>query len=226
MSKKKKRYNPNNKDFNKRNNNMEQQENKEENPNLDIEDTDNTDKVAEEADKTDSKSDNTDSKTNDTDNKVEKNEDEKSTTEDLQKKLDELNDKYLRLAAEYDNYRKRTVKEKMDLTKYAGEDVLKGILPVVDNVERAVKSLESASDMEAVKQGVTLIYNSFKDFLEKRGLKEIEAINLPLDTDVHEAITKFPAPTPELKGKIIDVVEKGYFLGEKVIRFAKVVVGE
>ena len=146
--------------------------------------------------------------------------------EDLQKKYDELNDRYLRLMAEFDNYRKRTLKEKMDLTKYAEEDVIKGILPVVDNMERAIKSLESATDITAVKEGIDLIYKKFMEFLEKRGIKEIEALNKELDTDLHEAVTKFAAPSDDLKGKIIDVIEKGYYLHDKVIRYAKVVVGE
>ena len=146
--------------------------------------------------------------------------------DDLQKKYDELNDRYLRLMAEFDNYRKRTLKEKMDLTKYAEEDVIKGILPVVDNMERAIKSLESATDVNAVKEGIDLIYKKFLEFLEKRGIKEIEALNKELDTDLHEAVTKFAAPSEDLKGKIIDVIEKGYYLHDKVIRYAKVVVGE
>ena len=146
--------------------------------------------------------------------------------EELQKKYDELNDRYLRLMAEFDNYRKRTLKEKMDLTKYAEEDVIKGILPVVDNMERAIKSLESATDLNAVKEGIDLIYKKFMEFLEKRGIKEIEALNKELDTDLHEAVTKFAAPSDDLKGKIIDVIEKGYYLHDKVIRYAKVVVGE
>ena len=145
---------------------------------------------------------------------------------DIQKKYDELNDRYLRLMAEFDNYRKRTLKEKMDLTKYAEEDVIKGILPVVDNMERAIKSLESATDINAVKEGIDLIYKKFQEFLEKRGIKEIEALNKELDTDLHEAVTKFAAPSEDLKGKIIDVIEKGYYLHDKVIRYAKVVVGE
>ncbi len=145
---------------------------------------------------------------------------------DLQKKYDELNDRYLRLMAEFDNYRKRTLKEKMDLTKYAEEDVLKGILPVVDNMERAIKSLETAKDLTAVSEGIDLIYKKFQSFLESRGIKEIEALNKELDTDLHEAVTKFAAPSEDLKGKIIDVIEKGYYLHDKVIRYAKVVVGE
>ncbi len=146
--------------------------------------------------------------------------------EDWHGKYDELNDKYLRLMAEFDNYRKRTLKEKMDLTKYAEEDVLKGILKVVDDMERAINNLDTAPDMNAVKEGVELIYKKFKSFLETRGLKEVEAMHQELDTDKHEAVAKFAAPSEDLKGKIIDVVEKGYYLHDKVIRYAKVVIGE
>ena len=177
---------------------------------------------------------NADDKTAETDNNQDKTADadtDKAAQDtdnggDLQKKYDELNDRYLRLMAEFDNYRKRTLKEKMDLTKYAEEDVIKGILPVVDNMERAIKSLESATDINAVKEGIDLIYKKFLEFLEKRGIKEIEALNTELDTDLHEAVTKFAAPSEDLKGKIIDVIEKGYYLHDKVIRYAKVVVGE
>ena len=146
--------------------------------------------------------------------------------EDWHGKYDELNDKYLRLMAEFDNYRKRTLKEKMDLTKYAEEDVLKGILKVVDDMERAINNLGTAPDTNAVKEGVELIYKKFKSFLETRGLKEVEAMHQDLDTDKHEAVAKFTAPSEDLKGKIIDVVEKGYYLHDKIIRFAKVVIGE
>ena len=178
--------------------------------------------------------DNADDKTSETDNSQDKSAANDTDTtaqdtdkgDDLQKKYDELNDRYLRLMAEFDNYRKRTLKEKMDLTKYAEEDVIKGILPVVDNMERAIKSLETATDVNAVKEGIDLIYKKFMEFLEKRGIKEIEALNKELDTDLHEAVTKFAAPSEDLKGKIIDVIEKGYYLHDKVIRYAKVVVGE
>ncbi|MBO7438446.1 MAG: nucleotide exchange factor GrpE [Bacteroidales bacterium] len=146
--------------------------------------------------------------------------------EDWHGKYDELNDKYLRLMAEFDNYRKRTLKEKMDLTKYAEEDVLKGILKVVDDMERAISNMTSAPDMNAVREGVELIYKKFKSFLETRGLKEVEAMHQELDTDRHEAVAKFAAPSEDLKGKIIDVVEKGYYLHDKIIRYAKVVIGE
>jgi len=142
------------------------------------------------------------------------------------KKIAELNDKYLRLAAEYDNYRRRTLKERMELTKTAGEDILVNILPVMDDFERALGSIDQAKEIGAVKEGVQLIYTKFKDFLKQRGVKEIEAKEKDFDTDLHEAITKIPAPDKKLKGKVVDVVEKGYYLNEKVIRFSKVVIGE
>ncbi|MBI9054226.1 MAG: nucleotide exchange factor GrpE [Bacteroidales bacterium] len=141
-------------------------------------------------------------------------------------KLAEMNDKYLRLAAEYDNYRKRTLKEKMDLSKSAGADILVNILPIMDDFERGLELIDKSKDIEAVKEGVQLIYNKFGEFLKQRGIKEIEAKEKDFDTDMHEAITKIPAPKEELKGKVVDVVEKGYYMNEKVIRFSKVVVGE
>ncbi|MBN2166427.1 MAG: nucleotide exchange factor GrpE [Marinilabiliaceae bacterium] len=145
---------------------------------------------------------------------------------ELNQKLADINDKHIRLSAEFDNYRKRTLKEKMDLTKSAGESVLKGILPVVDDFDRALAHLDDAKDLDSIKKGINLIYNKFKDFLSQQGVKEIEAKEKDFDTDLHEAITKIPAPTPEMKGKVVDCVEKGYLLNEKVIRFSKVVVGE
>ena len=151
---------------------------------------------------------------------------EENPTEELQKQLDEQKDKYLRLSAEFDNFRRRTLKEKMDLTKYAAEDTLKSILPVVDDFERAMKSLDTTTDIEAVKEGLRLIHSKFIEFLKTKGVTEIEAMGLPLDTDKHEAITLIPAPEENLKGKIVDVIEKGYILNEKVIRFSKVIIGE
>ena len=138
----------------------------------------------------------------------------------------ELNDKYLRLSAEFDNYRKRTLRERMELTKTAAESVMLNILPVTDDFERAMHSIEQGMDFEATKEGILLIYNKFKEFNKQNGITEIEAIGKPFDTDLHEALTKIPAPSEELKGKIIDVIQKGYYLNDKVIRFAKVVVGE
>ena len=151
---------------------------------------------------------------------------EEKQLEGMGQKLMEMNDKYLRLSAEFDNYRKRTLKERMELTKTAGEQVLTGILPVVDNFERALASMEKATDVRALKEGVDLIYANFKDFLMRNGVKVIETENVDFNTDLHEAVTTIPAPTEEQKGKVIDCIEKGYTLNDKVIRFAKVVVGE
>jgi molecular chaperone GrpE len=146
--------------------------------------------------------------------------------EQLENALAQKSDQYLRLQAEFDNYRKRTLKEKMELTKSAGESILLNILPVVDDFERALKAMENATEVAPVREGVDIIYKRFSDFIRMNGVKEIEATGNTLDTDLHEAITKIPAPTEELKGKIVDVVQKGYTLNDKVIRFAKVVIGE
>lgn len=144
----------------------------------------------------------------------------------LEDELNDLRDKYVRLSAEFDNYRKRTLKEKMELTKSAGESILLSILPVVDDFERGIDSMEKSKDIEAVKQGMLLVYNKFKEFLKQNGVKEIEARDQEFDTDEHDAVTKIPAPSEEQKGKVVDVIEKGYKLNDKVIRFSKVVVGE
>jgi len=141
-------------------------------------------------------------------------------------KCAELNDKNLRLMAEFDNYRKRTLKERMDLVKTAGEKLLADMLPLVDDFERGLKAMETSQDVQAVKDGVDLIYSKFISFLIQNGVKAIPTENENFNTEFHEAITTFPAPTEELKGKIIDCVSKGYTLNEKVIRFSKVIVGE
>ncbi len=134
-------------------------------------------------------------------------------------------DKFLRLQAEFDNYRKRTRREKMDLVQNGGADTLKGFLPVVDDIDRAVAAMAKSDDVEAMRQGVDLIAAKIGEILKQRGVVEIEAIGLELDTDHHEAIARFAAGEDQ-KGKIIDVVQKGYLMGDKVLRFAKVVVGE
>ncbi len=149
-----------------------------------------------------------------------------SEVETLKQTINELNDKYLRLSAEFDNYRKRTLREKMELTKTAGESILISILPVVDDFERALKHMGESDSVGALRDGVELIYTKFKDYLTQKGVTEIETINQPFNTDLHEAITKTPAPSPEMKGKILDCMEKGYMLNDKVIRFSKVVVCE
>jgi len=144
----------------------------------------------------------------------------------VEEKLAELQDRYLRLSAEYDNFRKRTLKEKIDLQKSANAYLLEAILPVADDFDRAMQSVDEAKDIKAVKEGMKLISGKFSDFLNQQGVKEIEAVNKEFDTDLHEAITKIPAPSKKLKGKVVDVVQKGYFLNEKVLRFSKVVIGE
>ena len=146
--------------------------------------------------------------------------------EQAESELLELKDKHIRLQAEFDNYRKRTLKERMELLKTASESLLISILPVIDDFDRAVQTLDKVEEEGHLKDGVMLIYNKFQDFLKQNGVKEIEAKEKPFDTDLHEAITKIPAPTKELKGKIVDVVQKGYYLNDKVIRFSKVVIGE
>jgi len=150
----------------------------------------------------------------------------KKEVEEMANKLIEMNDKYLRLSAEFDNYRKRTLKEKMDLTRMGGEDVLLKILPVVDNLERAITAIRETTEIGAVKEGIELISTQFHDFLKQNGIKEIESLNKDFDSDIEEAITKIPAPTPEQKGKVVDVIQKGYYLHDKVIRYAKVIIGD
>ena len=144
--------------------------------------------------------------------------------EEEKAKYAELNDKFLRLFSEFDNFRKRTAKEKLDLTVTASENVIKDILPVLDDFERALQNMEKNGN-EADLQGVTLIYNKLKDTLKKKGLEEIEAMGSEFNTDEHEALTMIPAPEEDKKGKVLDVIQKGYKLNGKVIRFARVVVG-
>ena len=144
--------------------------------------------------------------------------------EEEKAKYAELNDKYLRLFSEFDNFRKRTAKEKLDLTVTASENVIKDILPVLDDFERALQNMEKNGN-EADLQGVTLIFNKLKDTLKKKGLEEIEAMGVEFNTDEHEALTMIPAPEEDKKGKVLDVIQKGYKLNGKVIRFTRVVVG-
>jgi molecular chaperone GrpE len=144
----------------------------------------------------------------------------------VEEKLAEMQDRYLRLSAEFDNYRKRTLREKIELTKHAGENILMSIVPVMDDFERALKLMETATDCTAMKSGIDLIYNKFNEFLRQNGIKEIESLNKDFNVDLHEAITKVPAQDESMKGKVIDVVLKGYWLHDKVMRHSKVVVGE
>ena len=146
--------------------------------------------------------------------------------ETAQETIEEQKDKYLRLSAEFDNYRKRTMKEKAELILNGGEKSLSSILPVGDDFERAIKTMETATDVQAVKEGVELIYNKFMATLAQNGVKVIETKDQPLNTDYHEAIAVIPAPSEAQKGKILDCVQTGYTLNDKVLRHAKVVVGE
>jgi len=145
---------------------------------------------------------------------------------ELELKVEELSDKHLRLQAEFDNYRRRTLREKADLIKSGGESVFLGIIPVVDDFERAIDSMKDIPDDDAGKQGTLLIYNKFKDFLKQNSVKEIDSLHKDFDVDLHEAITKIPVEDQKLKGKIVEIIQKGYTLNDKVIRFARVVVGE
>ncbi len=154
---------------------------------------------------------------------------EEKLAQELEKaneQIEEQKDKYLRLSAEFDNYRKRTMKEKAELILNGGEKSISSILPIVDDFERALKNMETATDVAAVKEGVELIYNKFMSVLGQNGVKVIETKEQPLDTDYHEAISVIPAHNEALKGKILDCVQTGYILNDKVIRHAKVVVGE
>ena len=143
-------------------------------------------------------------------------------TEDLEK----ANKEYLFLMAEFDNFRKRTVREKADIIRNAGEKVLGQLLPIIDDFERAIKANEQADDIDAIKQGVTLIYNKLIKYLEQNQVKAIESTGCDFDTELHEAVTTFPAPSEDLKGKVIDTVMTGYTINDKVLRHAKVVVGQ
>ena len=144
----------------------------------------------------------------------------------LQQKYEELNDTHLRLRAEFDNYRKRTMREKADLIKMGGEGALKNLLPVIDDFERALQNIPTTEEVKALREGVDLIYTKFINYLGQQGVKAIEAVGKPFDTEEFEAIATIPAPQPDLKGKVIDCVQTGYVLYDKVLRHARVVVGE
>jgi len=151
----------------------------------------------------------------------------KSAEKDWSAEFRQIEDKYLRLYAEFDNFRRRTTTERLELFKTANQDVLAALLPVLDDFERALKSMEGTTDVKSVKDGVELIQNKLVGILTGKGLKPMQDLKgKPFDPDFHEAITKIPAPTDELKDKIVDVIENGYYLGDKVIRYAKVVIGE
>jgi len=148
-----------------------------------------------------------------------------SEEEKLKAEVAEWQNKHLRLYAEFDNFKRRTSKERLELLQIAGKDVIVDLLPVLDDFERAQKSIETAADIEAVKEGIKLVHHKLKNTLASKGLKEMEAKGKEFDADVHEGITSIPAPSGDLKGKVIDELEKGYYLNDKVIRFAKVIIG-
>ena len=157
---------------------------------------------------------------------------DKAKIEELEKKVAELEEKtakdkddYIRLMAEFDNFRRRTAQEKLELVSMASTDTIKGLLPVLDDCERAIKVLLESNDSDAAKEGTELIFNKLMGYLKSKGLAVIEAMNQPFDTDLHEAVAQFPVQDEEQKGKVFDVVQTGYTLNGKVIRFAKVVVG-
>ena len=143
----------------------------------------------------------------------------------LKQELGLANDRYLRLYAEFDNFRRRTAKEREDARKSEGKDVIVALLPVLDDFDRAIRSIENSTDITAVKEGVALIQNKLKNVLAQKGLKEMQSIGTAFDPEIHEAITNIPAPSDDLQGKVVDEMEKGYYLNDKVARFAKVIVG-
>lgn len=169
-----------------------------------------------------------DNKNQETQNQEVKNETEPqeaiSELDELKAKYEQLNDTYLRSRAEFENYRKRTLAEKAELIKNGGEKVLTNILDVIDDFERGLDAMEKAEDITAVKEGMTLVYNKLQSFLKQNGVAAIDTKDQVFDTDLHEAITMIPAPDESMKGKVVDCIQKGYFLNDKVIRFSKVVV--
>lgn len=151
---------------------------------------------------------------------------EESEVERLKTELQEQKDKYLRLFAEFDNFKRRTAKERVDLMQTAGKEVIASMLDVLDDCDRAEKQIQKADDINQVKEGVQLVFNKLRSSLQAKGLKPMESINTNFDVEKHEAITEIPAPSKDLKGKVVDEVTKGYYLNDKIIRHAKVVVGK
>lgn len=148
-----------------------------------------------------------------------------SEEDKLKAEVAEWQNKHLRLYAEFDNFKRRTSKERLELLQIAGKDVIVDLLPILDDFERAQKSMETATDIEAVKEGVKLVHHKLRNTLANKGLKEMDAKGKDFDADVHEGITNIPAPSNDLKGKVVEELEKGYYLNDKVIRFAKVIIG-
>ena len=154
------------------------------------------------------------------------NPEEDSDIEKIQAELDEQKDKYIRLFAEFDNYKRRSAKERIDLIQTAGKEVITSLLDVLDDSERAEKQLQTSNDLEEIKKGIALVFGKLRSVLQSKGLKAMESINTSFDVEKHEAITEIPAPSEALKDKVVDEVQKGYYLNDKIIRFAKVVVGK
>jgi molecular chaperone GrpE len=146
--------------------------------------------------------------------------------EKLQAELEEQKDKYIRLFAEFDNYKRRSAKERIELMQTAGREVITSLLDVLDDCDRAEKQVNNSQDLEQIKQGIQLVFNKLRNTMQAKGLKVMESINTDFDVEKHEAITEIPAPNQELSGKVLDEVQKGYYLNDKIIRFAKVVVGK
>ena len=158
--------------------------------------------------------------------KHEENEAAEMESQDLQNEFDELQNKFHRLYAEFDNYRRRTAREMLDNKEFAGQDLMVSLLQILDDFDRAIKSNEDTQDAEGLKEGFKLIHHKFKSIMEQKGLEHMDSMGKKFDTDHHDAITQIPAPKKKLKGKVVDVIEKGYFLKGKVIRHAKVVIGQ
>jgi molecular chaperone GrpE len=154
------------------------------------------------------------------------NPDEDNLAEKMQAELEEQKDKYIRLFAEFDNYKRRSAKERIELIQTAGREVITSLLDVLDDSERAEKQLQTSNDLEQIKKGIELVFGKLRSTLQAKGLKAMESINTDFDVEKHEAITEIPAPTEKLKDKVVDEVQKGYYLNDKIIRFAKVVVGK
>jgi molecular chaperone GrpE len=151
---------------------------------------------------------------------------DETAMEKLQAELEEMKDKYLRQAAEFDNFRKRSSRERLELIQTAGKEVIIGLLDVLDDCDRAESQIEKSEDIKAIKEGIQLVFHKLRSNLQSRGLKLMESKGTDFDPDKHEAITEIPAPTPEMQGKVVDELQKGYYLNDKIIRFAKVVVGK
>ncbi|MFY0644795.1 MAG: nucleotide exchange factor GrpE [Bacteroidia bacterium] len=159
-------------------------------------------------------------------NQEENAQEEKAAELSPEDKINELNDKYLRLYSEFDNFRRRTAKERLDLLRNASEELMQELLPIMDDFDRAAKAMADSDDISSIKQGVELVHHKFKSTLENKGLKKFRVVGKAFDPDFHEAVTKIPAPKKKLKGKVVDVIEEGYMINDKVLRYAKVVVGE